>query len=839
MLEVSTIGIIFKFVLRNIYEKKFRTFLIVFSIMISSALFFASTAISGTLGKMYADRLKQYFGTSDIIIQPGEKSPSSFFLTEGAEGHKEHFDYIIGVFHSSAVYKPNLKESLNLSVLGVDYDDLQTMNPFSIYTRTELKPFTGKKIIISKSMAEKYNLSSGDTIDLDIWGTKHKFSICAIAYPSGTFVDDGMTTYAAIPKDFFGKLYNARGKANTAYLKLKNPDEKTEMIDKLSNEYKKYTVREPFSLEELNAQTAPMTMSFFLMTIIVFIMSVFIIYSSFKVLTMERLPVIGTFRSIGATRKMTDLVLLAESLVYGVIGGVLGCGLGVGILYIMSYLSKPVWIEGFKASVEFSPIQLIVAFLVAVFIGLISSIVPIIKVSKLPVKDIVLNSIDKKHKKKRSRLIFAIPTLIIAVLVPPLIPPGSGPIVMFLNVILMILSIICTVLLIPYVTNIVVMVFEKAYSLVFGNEGVLAAKNLKENKSIYNNISLLAIGISSLLMINTVSFSVGKEVVNVYSDMKFDIWLSNSNSSRNFEALLQTVEGVQSVIGVYEANNVEVADKNSRIMTVQGIDQNNYLDYFDVHMQGSEQEVLNEIDDGRNILLTNTLKEGLGVEKGDVISLKLNGGTKQYKVIGFFNTLMQNGSFALVSEKYLKADAKLGYYSQFFVKTNISSDKVEKNIKNTFPKSSLWMMTMDKMEELNMQSNSQMFSILNGFSIMALIIGIFGVLNNFIISFIERKRSLAVLRSVGMEKKQIVKMLFIESLTGGIIGGMAGIAAGLILLFNVAYVMKAMSLPVAIHYSLMLFANSMLGGIIITLAASISPALKSSKMNIIESIKYE
>ncbi len=50
-------------------------------------------------------------------------------------------------------------------------------------------------------------------------------------------------------------------------------------------------------------------------------------------------------------------------------------------------------------------------------------------------------------------------------------------------------------------------------------------------------------------------------------------------------------------------------------------------------------------------------------------------------------------------------------------------------------------------------------------------IGIFGVLNNFLISFMERKRYLAIYRSVGMSREQIVKMVFIEGLSGGIIGG--------------------------------------------------------------------
>ena len=57
---------------------------------------------------------------------------------------------------------------------------------------------------------------------------------------------------------------------------------------------------------------------------------------------------------------------------------------------------------------------------------------------------------------------------------------------------------------------------------------------------------------------------------------------------------------------------------------------------------------------------------------------------------------------------------------------------------------------------------------MRGFSLLALVIGIFGVFNNLIISFLERQRSIAMLRSIGMSKRQSIKMFFIEALTGGL-----------------------------------------------------------------------
>lgn len=833
--EVNIIFIILKFILKNICEKKFRTFLIVFSIMISSALLFASTAMSGTLGKMYADRMKQYYGSADLLITNNENS-STFPIMQGVKRYTEHFEYMVGAFNGSAVYKPNVNESVWLSLFAVDYDDLQTMNPFSMSEQLESKSFSGEKIIISRTTADKYKLAIGDYLDLSINNVKYKYLVWGIAQPSGIFADNGMNIQVAVPKEALSLIYNAKNREGTIYLKLKEPNEKKDLMKLLAKEYPRHSVKEPFSKEELASQTAPLTTAFLLMTVIVFFMSAFIVHSSFKVLTVERLPVIGTFRSVGATRKMTDRVLLFESSVYSIIGGLCGCVLGIGILYILSYMSRPMWLQNFVPTAEFSLGHLILTFITAIALGLLSSILPIIKVARIPVKDIILNSVEKKHSKKRLKLVIAIISIIAAVAIPPFINPAKTlPLLM----VCMLLSIVSVVLFVPYLINFSVMVFGKIYGLIFGNEGILAVKNLKDNKSIVNNISLLAIGLSSLLMINIVSSSVGKEVVNVYNDLNYDIWLTYYDSNTNFEKLLRTVDGVGDVSAAYEVSNIEISNINSSISVIDGINKNNFSEFWDIHIIGDTQKMLNRLEEGRNIMISKSLKERFNVKEGDFLELKFEKGIKSYKIIGFFNTLMYNGDYSIVSDKYLKSDATLNNYSNFYIKTTLDPDVVCENINKKFPKTNMYLSTMEQMEIDNTNGNNQMFAILNGFSIMSLIIGIFGVLNNFVISFLERKHWLAVYRSIGMNKVQIVKMLFIESLTGGIIGGIAGIASGFVLIMNIGYILKGMNLPIEIHLTTSLFIYALIGGITITILASISPALKSSKMNIMEAIKYE
>lgn len=820
--------------LKNIYEKKLRTFLIVFAIIISTALLFVSTTISDTMCKMYEEKIRQHYGSAEILITSNEKSPSPFFLLNGAKRLESHFAYIIGAFQGTAVYKTNVNETLNVSVVGIDYDDLKIMNPFELETQTGLKPFTGKKIIISQGMAEKFNLTSGDYIDLIIEGTKYKFLICATAYPTGLFAEDGINVYAVIPKDLSGSIYDTQG-VGIAYLKLANFDEKEAMLKKLSQEYPEYSIKEAFSKQELKAQASSLTTSLSLITLIIFIMSIFIINSAFKVISMERLELIGILRGIGATRRMANIMLLVESFLYGVIGGFLGCNLGIIILYIMSYQSKPSWVKGFTATAQFSYTQLLMAFFTAIVLSIISSIVPIIKVSKFNIKDIVLNSVESKQKMNGYRFIVGVFLFAGTVILTTLLQNNQ----LLPYSICMVMCIVSVIMLIPYLTNAVVKIMGKIYQYIFGNIGFLAARNLINNKSIHSNISLLAIGIASLFMVSTISYSVGKQVADVYNDFNFDLWLWNDNSNENFETILQKFDSVDSVCGVYELNNVEVIGENCEIKVLQGINKHIFTDFIDTHINSVEDGALNSLDKGRNILLTNSLKERLGVEKGDKLDLKIGDGVRPYKVIGFINTLMYSGNYAIVSEKYLKIDAKYNFYSQFFVKATNNVDEVEKDIKNSYPESRIVMYSVDNLKKLDMQQNNQIFSILGGFSFLSMVIGILGVINNIVLSCIERRRFIATLRLVGMQKFQVAKMLLIESVTSGIIGSLFGIGTGLLLVVYAAYIMKAISVPVDICISPSQLLASMLSGIIITMAASISPAIKYSKDIIIESIKYE
>ncbi len=830
-------AIIFKFVLKSIKEKKFRAFLILFSIMMSSALFFAAGAMSNSMEKMVVDRIRKVVGSSEIMIHAGSDSPSPFVSTAGAERFKEKVDYAVGCITGSAVYETEKKEHIRLNLYGYSLEELQSFNPISFSTYGEV-PFVGKRLIVSSLFAKENSISVGDNITITIRGSKHRFSIAGIANDTGLFTDDGRTSAVVVPRETLAAVYGVKGSVSTIFIKPAAGEDKGELIRGLSRVYEKYKVAESIPMEDIKRETDSMTIPFMMMVVMVMLISVFIIYTSFRVITAELMPVVGTFRSIGATRKMTDIVLLSQSLIYGIIGGALGCIMGIGILWVMSRMMMNMGFNssGFAAAIDFEPQQMGFAFLSAVLLSIVSSIIPILKASKLPVKDIVLNTIERKTKKSNWKLIAGLMLFAAVVTVPPFIPREHALIV---NSAVMTAACISIVLLIPYITHVFLRIFEAIYLYVFGNEGVLAAKNLRDNKNMLNNISLLAMGISTILLINTISFSVFKEVTNGYKNLNYDIELSLKDMDRSALASLRRIEGVKDVYGSYITYDVELSDGKSRLIALIGADTKKHLEYYDVGFDESHEVLLERLSQDRNIFISKALQTKFKLNEGDYMTIKTPSGYRDYKVIGFFDSIMWNGQVGFISDKYFIMDMKQRSYTEILIKTSEDVDLVVDRIKTKFKSTSTYISTIRDMEERNQNSNEALFNIFRIFSIMTMVIGVFGVLNNYAISFIERKRGLAMMRSMGMNKLQTVKMIFIEALSGGLIGGTIGVIMGVLLIMTVPYVLRAIDLPIKIHYSVPMLLSSILAGVVVAVVASISPALKSSKFNIIEAVKYE
>lgn len=829
--------ILMKYIIKSMIEKKSRTFLVIVAITLSAALFYVSNSIEAAAVDMNMKSTIEQVGNADIKIRSSKQSPSEFLNSAIArEKLSGQTDYIVDTLQSSAEYRIDPQHKQNINLYGVSLEDYNKLNTLYLLEKSNTSNFLGNQIIISQKTANKYNLKLGDKIEIIKNNIKKSFTLYAISSNRTLFLNEKDEFMVMMPYDTLSKLMATKSKPNTLYIKAAKTTSIEDLELLLQEIYPKYTVEKVIDMENYAMMLGMISSSLNFMTIFVMFISIFIIYTVFKVITLEKLPIIGTFRSVGADKKMINKVLLLETLFYGVVGGILACILGVLLLYGITYATMPPELMGFeKPEITINVALLTTTFILANLLCILSSMMPIFRVSKIPVKEIVLNNIASKYKKPTRGFKTGIAIVIISLTAVKIAPREYR---LIADLLAMIATLVATVKIIPGATYYIGAILEKLFA-VFGNVGVLASKNIRENKSVTNSITLISIGISCIFMIGVLSNCLSTEVLNVYGKLNFDAWFDINGLSQADIKKLKANGDIKDVYAFHELYFVDIDGTNEQIISIEGTSKK-YIDYYNFEFSQDKNVLFDQLSEGRNIIIGSNLAKRLGIKDGDSLNLNFDEGSKPYTVIGTAQTLWQNGNLALVDDKYLKIDAKDSAGFTTLIKTNTEPQQVLLSLRNTFKARNISFTTVSEMCKDNQAGNAQMMGLIQGFSIIALVIGIFGVVNNLIISFIERQRALAVYKSIGMSKSQVIQMIFLEALAMGTIGGLIGIGAGIILIKIIPdLLLYAIKVTMPMHYDLSTLLSYIFAAITIIVLASISPAIKSSKLNIIEAIKFE
>jgi len=830
--------VMFKLLLRNIWEKKFRTILIFFSVAVLTALLFATSAISNTTREMTIKQLRQLSGNSDFHLFASTMAPSPWLSLKGANKLKDKIEYAIGSIEQNAMAEYGSGQQENIVVLGVDMANYQLMNPVVFVSENKGANFSGNQIIISQDNAERHNLSIGDYVTLFIEKTVRKVKIYGICYPDGIFYDESYFDFILLPHKTMSTIVGANGQYSTVYIKAGEGIDKGLLLMELIEQNQNAVVFESVPPELIENQSGALSTSLLIMTVVVALMVGFIIYSSFTVIIYERLSTFGVLRSIGATKSSTTRVLLSEGLLYGIFGGVLGLGLGIVTLYLIAFSVTPEWQRGLGVVMSFNLFNILGSFAVAVIVPVVCSLLSIKETSKMSIKEIVLKELNDESGAKRKvwPLIISILSMTVAFFIPRVIPYS---IALPVDIACIILVVVGCILAVPYLIRAFLKVFGRLFALLFGNEAIIAADHVRHDKRITTNVSILAVGIASIFMINVVTSSTIYELQEYYNIVaKFDLIVYGQNINNDVLRVVAGFNGVDDAHGVYSLYNVEVEDKNYAITKIEGSKNGELLKYWDYQIDNKD-EIMEQLDDGRNIILNIMLKGVLNVETGDTISLLFEKGFIDYSVIGFMNVNTEGGSYAITSEKYLKIDGSLTTFSEIYVSTSIDPFECGQKLNQKYNDVIAGSVTIQELATMDYDSNKQIFDILNAFSILTILIGMLSMMNHIIISFLKRKRSLAVYRSIGMSKGKVGKMLLLEAIMAGLIGGTTGLAGGSLLTAIMPLLLRSQMLRVIIHYSASIFVFCFIAGVLINIVASLNPLFRASRLNIIEEVRMD
>lgn len=129
-------------------------------------------------------------------------------------------------------------------------------------------------------------------------------------------------------------------------------------------------------------------------------------------------------------------------------------------------------------------------------------------------------------------------------------------------------------------------------------------------------------------------------------------------------------------------------------------------------------------------------------------------------------------------------------------------------------------------------------AMLDGISILAVLVGGVGVLNTMLMSILERTREIGVLRALGWRRRAVLSLILQEALLLGLLGGAASILIAF-LLTSALGMIPSFGSAFQPNWTLTVFLRAITIAILLGLFGGLIPAYRATRLQPVEALRYE
>ena len=849
--------------IKNLKLNKKRTIVTIIGIMLSVALITAVASVytSGitSLVKYESKEIGNFHvaymdvPTDELIRISNNKAIKDFYLVRNIgyakiDSRNEYKPYA----YVKSLNERALKElSVNLIEGEMPKNSEEIIIPRHLKTNGRLTLNVGDEIVLNvgKRMLDGYELNQYNPYDSEeelIDATKRKYKIVGIierpanniegySAPGYTFItyddsiqDGSYDVYTKYTKDGLKHLYEVTG--NVLGLDGKEFDRcyNTDARYENENEFDKCAELDMSAkyMMEINQylialETNPLGSDMaggldkiaIVVCLIIVFTSVFCIKNSFDISITEKIKQYGMLKSIGSTQKQIRKNVFFEATVLGIFGIPLGLLLGFAASFILMIISNMFVKDslGIPLAFEFSWIATIVAIVLGIITVYLSALSSARKASKASPIDSIRNSADIKINSKKIKS-------------------------------------------------------PKFIKKIFGVGGDISYKNLKRNKKKYRT-TVISIVVSVFTFIALSSFMdiVFRSIKEDFKTTEYNLSIYLYDAKHKFNNVDNYINELVSndtveKYSVSKNNSIQIEnpkitkEANEYLMrtvydvNIVALDNATYKEY--IKLLGLKYEDIKSkailVDNIQEKIYDQELKESKKIEyrvftynKKDIIEGIVDN-KKVSLEVGYVADKRPFGYETNVRSYYIFVDNDSFNYNIVSYNIDIKTkdaDKLQDIAEKSFKDYEVDIQNVDRNYKMTTNLYTLIAIFLYGFIIVISLIGITNIFNTITTNMALRKREFAMLKSVGMTKKEFNRMIRLESLFMGIKSLFFGIIIGVTLSYLVFISLKEDLLKYYIPYKgiiISIVVVFMLIGLIMKYSIS-----KINKQNIIETIRNE
>jgi putative ABC transport system permease protein len=591
------------------------------------------------------------------------------------------------------------------------------------------------------------------------------------------------------------------------------------------------------------------------LSMIALFVGMFLIYNTLSSAVVERRKDIAILRAVGAGRGAIARVFLVEGLLVGIIGTLVGIPLGVLLsrltLHIVSHTLVTLFLVVAIERLMISPSIVLTALGIGLGASLVAVAMPIREAIRVqPVEGLALAQYQGRPRRSLVRL-FApwIAWLIVGYLFTWMRPVGDMPLFGYLSA----FAVLCGFsLLMPAAILGLTWTLRPMLCGLFRAEGEVATENLQSALS--RNAVAAASLMTGVAMVVSVAIMVSSFKRTVYTwvdqTVQSDLVISAADPSSGLSTVtlpasfVRELAAIDGILEVDALRSLSIPFQGRQIiLNVADLDVfGRYTDY--PFLDGERDQVFTEVVSHDSVIVSENFSYRFAVQRGDGVTLPTPEGPRSFRVAGVSldyssdqgTVVMHWGTFGKYwTERVVDT---IGV----FLRPGASLEAVAAEIKQRFGHSHrLFLFSNQDFKAEIYQLIDQSFVITYALEIIAIIVGIMGIATALYTAVLERRRETSVLRALGALRRQIQKIILLESGLLGLLGVVVGTLCGACLSVILVYIINRQSFGWTLRLTFPAWTLAANLGLIFlaALAAGIWPAHQAAKVRLTETLRME
>jgi putative ABC transport system permease protein len=849
---------VFKFALKALRARKLRAVLTGVAILLGTAMIAGTFILTDQVSGAFDDIFKKANQGTDVILtqktafdsqqqQPGPL-PESLVATVNAVPGVAIAEGQIGGLGALVVDGKYVGPTTGAPPL-VFSTPSDRFNSNTIVAGTF--PAKHGDVAIDKGLADREKLTVGQKVGLTTRIGQQPVTITGI-FKFGDANSIGGATLTAITLADAQDWYDRKGQVSTILVAADSGVSATDLASRITAAVPANVLVETGSdnasrqAGDINDNLGFLKQFLFVFALIALLVGAFIIFNVFSITVAQRIRELAMLRTVGASRWQLLRSVLAEAFIIGLVASIVGVGVGVLFAKGITQLFDAAGFGLPTTGLQIKPRTVLVPILVGTLVTVLAAFIPGLRATKIP-PIAALRDGATLPRSRWSRFSPYVGGLFVVLGILSIVSgfASDGAVGQRIGAIAggALLILVGVGMLIRFVIRPLARTLGWPLQKLAGNSARLGRENTMRNTSrTATTAAALMVGVGLVVFISVFVAGLKSSFIDALDNtLKSDLIIINDGFTplpAGVVASSEAATGVASSLGVGFA---EVRLDSGTTEQLSAVDPAGAvaLVKFDWQNGGSDRLLGQLGTDGaiveRDFAKTHNLHTGttFGITT-------LDGKKSRFRVLGEYRDPQLFTGFVVANAAYdtLVPDKDVGVLLVKFdngVALNAGKASVEAALKASYPAAKV--RTNQEYKDFVGKQINQILTIFYALLAFSIVISLFGVLITLLLAVYERTREIGMLRAIGTTRGQIRSIIFSESAITCAIGGIIGIAVGLLFGYLIARGLESegiqFSVPVGTVITVFILA------VIAGLIAAVAPARRAAKLQPLEALHYE